>query len=159
MNRDSQCRVSIEQLKNSMVIFQFILACQRTFTKRAENTMMATTRLKILIILAGIFFLVHSSNLLACHESNFNGEELLVSTSFFGSHTVDNKMGKAVSVRENIEILTGNINQATTITSNYTIDTSQQLQTATGVLPISRSSSTTVSSKSQKRVPKGLDNI
>ena len=45
--------------------------------------MMATTRLKILIILAGILFLVHSSNLLACHESNFDGEELLVSTSFF----------------------------------------------------------------------------
>ena len=66
-----------------MVIFQFILASQRTFTKRAENTMMATTRLKILIVLAGIFFLVHSSNLLACHESNFDGEELLVSTSFF----------------------------------------------------------------------------
>ena len=75
--------MSIEQLKNLMVIFQFILASQRTFTKRAENTMMATTRLKILIILAGIFFLVHSSNLLACHESNFDGEELLVSTSFF----------------------------------------------------------------------------
>ena len=32
-------------------------------------------------------------------------------------------MGKAVSVRENIKILTGNITQATTITSNYTIDT------------------------------------
>jgi hypothetical protein len=109
--------------------------------------MMATTRLKILIILAGIFFLVHSSNLLACHESNFDGEELLVSTSFFGSHTRDNKMGKAVSVRENIKILTGNITQATTITSNYTIDTSRQLQTATGVLRISRSSSVIVTSR------------
>ena len=108
---------------------------------------MATTRLKILVILAGIFFLVHSSKLLACHESNFNREELLVSTSFFGSHTVDNKMGKAVSVRENIEILTGNITQATTITSNYTIDTSRQLQTATGVLPISRNSSMIVTSR------------
>ncbi len=109
--------------------------------------MMATTRLKILIILAGIFFLVHSSNLLACHESNFDGKELLVSTSFFGSHTGDNKMGKVVSVRENIEILTGNITQATTITSNYTIDTSRQLQTVTGVLPISRSSSMIVTSR------------
>ena len=147
MNRDSQCQVSIEQLKNSMAIFQFILASQRTFTKRAENTMMATTRLKILIILAGIFFLVHSSNLLACHESNFDGEELLVSTSFFGSHIGDNKMGKAVSVRENIKILTGNITQATTITSNYTIDTSRQLQTATGVLPIFRSSLMIVTSR------------
>ena len=147
LNRDYQCRVSIEQLKNSMVIFQFILASQHTFTKRAENTMMATTRLKILIRLAGIFFSVHSSNLLACHESNFDGEELLVSTSFFGSHTRDNKMGKAVSVRENIKILTGNITQATTITSNYTIDTSRQLQTATGVLPISRSSSMIVTSR------------
>ena len=66
-----------------MVIFQFILASQRTFTKRVENTMMATTRLKILIVLAGIFFLVYSSNMLAYHESNFDGEELLVSTSFF----------------------------------------------------------------------------
>ena len=104
-------------------------------------------QIEILIILAGIFFMVHSSNLLACHESNFDGEELLVSTSFFGSHTRDNKMGKAVSVRENIKILTGNITQATTITSNYTIDTSRQLQTATGVLPISRSSSMIVTSR------------
>ena len=88
-----------------------------------EHTMRTTTRLKILITLAGIFFLVYSNNLLACHESDFDGEELLVGTSLFGGHTGDNKMGRAVSVRENIKILTGNITQATTITSNYTIDT------------------------------------
>ena len=32
-------------------------------------------------------------------------------------------MGRAASVRENFKILTGNITQATSITSNYTIDT------------------------------------
>ena len=42
--------------------------------------MRTTTRLKILITLAGIFFLVYSNNLLACHESDFDEEELLVGT-------------------------------------------------------------------------------
>ncbi len=45
-----------------------------------EHTMRTTTRLKILITLAGIFFLVYSNNLLAWHESDFDGEELLVGT-------------------------------------------------------------------------------
>ena len=124
-----------------------------------EHTMRTTTRLKILITLAGIFFLVYSNNLLACHESDFDGEELLVGTSLFGGHTGDNKMGRAVSVRENIKILTGNITQATTITSNYTIDTFATTKTATGVLPISRSSSMIVTGRSQKRVPKDLEGI
>ena len=79
--------------------------------------------LKITMIMAGVFLLLFSENLLACHESDFDGEELLVGTSFFGGHTGDNKMGRAVSVKENFKMLTGNITQATTITSNYTIDT------------------------------------
>jgi len=79
--------------------------------------------LKITMIMAGVFLLLYSENLLACHESDFDGEELLVSTSFFGGHTGDNKMGRAVSVKENFIMLTGNITEATTITSNYTIDT------------------------------------
>ena len=79
--------------------------------------------LKIKMIMAGVFLLLFSENLLACHESDFDGEELLVGTSFFGGHTGDNKMGRAVSVKENFKMLTGNITQATTITSNYTIDT------------------------------------
>ena len=79
--------------------------------------------LKITMIIAGVFLLLYSENLLACHESDFDGEELLVGTSFFGGHTGDNKMGRAVSVKENFIMLTGNITEATTITSNYTIDT------------------------------------
>ena len=79
--------------------------------------------LKITMIMAGVFLLLFSENLLACHESDFDGEELLVGTSFFGGHTGDNKMGRAVSVKENFIMLTGNITEATTITSNYTIDT------------------------------------
>ena len=85
--------------------------------------MRTTTRWKIMITLAGTFSLISSNNLLACHESDFDGDELLVSTSFFGGHTGDNKMGRAASVRENFKILTRNITQATSITSNYTIDT------------------------------------
>ena len=79
--------------------------------------------MKTVMVLAGLFLLVFSENLLACHESDFDGEELLVGTSFFGGHTGDNKMGRAVSVKENFIMLTGNITEATTITSNYTIDT------------------------------------
>ena len=79
--------------------------------------------MKTVMVLVGVFLLVFSENLLACHESDFDGEELLVGTSFFGGHTGDNKMGRAVSVKENFKMLTGNITQATTITSNYTIDT------------------------------------
>ena len=79
--------------------------------------------MKTVIVLAGVFLLVFSENLIACHESDFDGEELLVGTSFFGGHTGDNKMGRAVSVKENFKMLTGNITEATTITSNYTIDT------------------------------------
>ena len=79
--------------------------------------------MKTVMVLAGVFLLVFSENLLACHESDFDGEELLVGTSFFGGHTGDNKMGRAVSVKENFIMLTGNITEATTITSNYTIDT------------------------------------
>ena len=79
--------------------------------------------LKITMIIAWVFLLLFSENLLACHESDFDGEELLVGTSFFGGHTGDNKMGRAVSVKENFIMLTGNITEATTITSNYTIDT------------------------------------
>ena len=79
--------------------------------------------MKTVMVLAGLFLLVFSESLLACHESDFDGEELLVGTSFFGDHTGDNKMGRAVSVKENFKMLTGNITQATTITSNYTIDT------------------------------------
>ena len=79
--------------------------------------------MKTVMVLAGLFLLVFSESLLACHESDFNGEELLVGTSFFGGHTGDNKMGRAVSVKENFIMLTGNITEATTITSNYTIDT------------------------------------
>ena len=79
--------------------------------------------MKTVMVLAGLFLLVFSENLLACHESDFDGEELLAGTSFFGGHTGDNKMGRAVSVKENFIMLTGNITEATTITSNYTIDT------------------------------------
>ena len=79
--------------------------------------------MKTAIVLAGLFLVMFSENLLACHESDFDGEELLVGTSFFGGHTGDNKMGRAVSVKENFKMLTGNITEATTITSNYTIDT------------------------------------
>ena len=79
--------------------------------------------MKTVMVLAGLFLLVFSESLLACHESDFDGEELLVGTSFFGGHTGDNQMGRAVSVKENFKMLTGNITQATTITSNYTIDT------------------------------------
>ena len=79
--------------------------------------------MKTVMVLAGLFLLVFSEKLLACHESDFDGEELLVGTSFFGGHTGDNKMGRAVSVKENFIMLTGNITEATTITSNYTIDT------------------------------------
>ena len=79
--------------------------------------------MKTVMVLAGVFLLVFSGSLLACHESDFDGEELLVGTSFFGGHTGDNKMGRAVSVKENFIMLTGNITEATTITSNYTIDT------------------------------------
>ena len=79
--------------------------------------------MKTVMVLAGVFLLLFSENLLACHESDFDGEELLVGTSFFGGHTGDNKMGRAVSVKENFKMLTGNITQATTVTSNYTIDT------------------------------------
>ena len=115
--------------------------------------------MKTVMVLVGVFLLVFSENLLACHESDFDGEELLVGTSFFGGHTGNNKMGRAVSVKDNFKMLTGNITQATTITSNYTIDTSRQLQTATGVLPLSRSSSMIVTSRSQKRAPKDLEGI
>ena len=38
--------------------------------------------MKTVIVLAGVFLLVFSENLLACHESDFDGEELLVGTSF-----------------------------------------------------------------------------
>ena len=79
--------------------------------------------MKTVMVLVGVFLLVFSENLLACHESDFDGEELLVGTSFFGGHTGDNKMGRAVSAKENFKMLTGNITEATTITSNYTIDT------------------------------------
>ena len=52
--------------------------------------------MKTVTVLAGVFLLVFSESLLACHESDFDGEELLVGTSFFGGHTGDNKMGRAV---------------------------------------------------------------
>ena len=85
--------------------------------------MTSINMLKITMIMAGVFLLLFSENLLACHESDFDGEDLLVGTSFFGGHTGDNQMGRAVSVKENFKMLTGNITQATTVTSNYTIDT------------------------------------
>ena len=59
--------------------------------------MTSINMLKITMIMAGVFLLLFSENLLACHESDFDGEELLVGTSFFGGHTGDNKMGRAVS--------------------------------------------------------------
>ena len=85
--------------------------------------MKVTTRWKIVIVLAGTFFLVCSKNLLACHRSDFDGDKLLVGTSFFGGHTGDNKMGRAISVQENVKILAGNISQAITVTSYYATDT------------------------------------
>ena len=115
--------------------------------------------MKTVMVLVGVFLLVFPENLLACHESDFDGEELLVGTSFFGGHTGDNKMGRAVSVKENFKMLTGNITQRPLSLPITRLILLQQLQTATGVLPISRSSSTTVCSRSQKRVPKDLDNI
>ena len=85
--------------------------------------MTSINMLKITMIIFGVFLLLFSESLLAYHESDFDGEHLLVGTSFFGGHTGDNKMRRAVSVKENFIMLTGNITEATTITSNYTIDT------------------------------------
>ena len=73
---------------------------------------------------------------------------------FFGGHTGDNKMGRAVSVKENFKMLTGNITQATTITSNYTIDTFATTTNCNWRTANIRSSSTTVSSKIAEECPR-----
>ena len=78
---------------------------------------------KTVIVIIGFYLVVFLNHLHACHESHFNGEELLVGTSFFGGHTGDNKIGRAVSVRENFQKLAGNIIESITITSYYVSDT------------------------------------
>ena len=82
--------------------------------------MIKVSGIKTVIVIIGFYLVIFLNHLHACHESHFSGEELLVGTSFFGGHTGDNKIGRAVSVRENFQKLAGNIIESITITSYYT---------------------------------------